>query len=82
MRQELGEYKEATTAYKRAIAETPAADLGLLEVSMVIPIWPSIRWPLVAHHGRHEHHGESVMHMSLGIRSVGQSGVLLDACNS
>lgn len=38
MRQDLGEYKEATTAYKRAIAETPAADLGLLEVSMVIPI--------------------------------------------
>ncbi len=41
--QGLGEYKEATMAYKRAIAEAPAADLGLLEVSMGIPTWPCIR---------------------------------------
>ncbi len=32
MRQNLGDYKSAATAYKRAVAEAPAADLGLLEV--------------------------------------------------
>ena len=32
MKESLGEYKSAATAYKRAIAEAPAADLGLLEV--------------------------------------------------
>ena len=32
MRQNLGDYKSAATAYKRAVAEAPAADLSLLEV--------------------------------------------------
>ena len=32
MKESLGDYKSAATAYKRAIAEAPAADLGLLEV--------------------------------------------------
>ena len=32
MRQNLGDYKSAATAYKRALAEAPAADLSLLEV--------------------------------------------------
>ncbi len=32
MRQNLGDFRSAATAYKRAIAEAPAADLGLLEV--------------------------------------------------
>ena len=31
-RENLGDYKSAAIAYKRAIAEAPAADLGLLEV--------------------------------------------------
>ena len=34
MRQNLGDYRCAATAYKRAIAEAPAADLGLLEVQL------------------------------------------------
>jgi len=33
MKQDLGDYKSAATAYKRAIAEAPAAELGLLQVS-------------------------------------------------
>lgn len=36
MRQSLGDYKSAATAYKRAIAEAPTADLGLLEVNILL----------------------------------------------
>lgn len=32
VKESLGDYKSAATAYKRAIAEAPAADLGLFEV--------------------------------------------------
>ena len=41
MRENLGDYKSAATAYKRAIAEAPTADLGLLEVHSYgkPPLW-------------------------------------------
>ena len=32
MKQDLGDYKSAATAFKRAVAEAPAAELGLLQV--------------------------------------------------
>ena len=50
MKESLGDYKSASTAYKRAIAEAPAADLGLLEVCTPVvlgeqsqPFWISLR---------------------------------------
>ena len=50
MKESLGDYKSAATAYKRAIAEAPAADLGLLEVCTPVvrigqsqPLWLSLR---------------------------------------
>ena len=43
MRENLGDYKSAATAYKRAIAEAPTADLGLLEVHLMANL-PSGCW--------------------------------------